>query len=89
MCFGWLPKTRTTKPQKIELFFSKINLPLWLCKYPEKFAVIMREIMWYLLSIRRNRNNKITVVKAKPRLTNGGCGFVSVPFSITNKVKEL
>lgn len=48
----------------------------------------MREIMWYLLSIRRKRNNKITVVKAKPRLTNGGRGFISVPFSITNKEKN-
>jgi hypothetical protein len=44
---------------------SKINLPWRLCGHPEKTAVIMREIMWYLLSIRRKRSNKITEAKAK------------------------
>ena len=40
-------------------------MPLLLCGHTEKTAAIMREIMWYLLSIRRNRNNKITEAKAK------------------------
>ena len=28
VCFGWLPKTRTLKAQKIVTLLSKINLPL-------------------------------------------------------------
>jgi hypothetical protein len=47
------------------LFFSKINLPLWLCGHPEKTAVIMREIMRYLFSDERKQNNKITEMRIK------------------------
>lgn len=58
-------KTNVENAENSDVFSSKINLPLRLCGHPEKTAGVIREIIRFLFSIRRKRNNKITEVKTE------------------------